>query len=173
MNIKFSGLDKTLAILNPKIYKKALNRTVNDIGAKTRTQMVKAVRKAYNIRATKLKQHMQIKRSRYDDMQYVMHIQSRRRNVMNFAAKKLRANGKVSVKIKKDRGRATLRHAFIAKNGAVLHRIGNTQEVEGVTTLSITQMFNKKIVKEASDMAAKEFDKKLQSNFNFYINKVK
>lgn len=172
MNIEFDGADKVLATLNPKVYKKALNRTVNDIGAKTRTQMVKAVRKAYSIRATKLKQHMQIKRSRYDDMKYIMHIQSKKRNVMNFAAKKLRANGKVSVKIKKDRGRATLRHTFIAKNGAVLHRIGNTQEVKGVTTLSITQMFNKKIVKEASNMATKEFGKKLQDNFDFYISKA-
>lgn len=172
MNIKFDGVDKILATLNPKVYQKALNRTVNDIGAKTRTQLVKGVRKTYNIRAAKLKQHMNIKRSKYDDMRYIMHIQSRRRNVINFSAKKLKANGKVSVRIKKGRGRATLRNAFVAKNGAVLHRVGKTQEVKGVTTLSITQMFNNKIVKESMEAAQKEFGKKLQDNFNFYIGKV-
>ena len=172
MNIKVNGIDEILRTLNPKIYKKALNRTLNDIGAKTRTQMVKGVRKEYNISAKKLKQHMKIKRSIYDDMQYIIHIQDRRRNVMNFAAKKLKTRGKVSVKIRKGRGRATLRNTFVAKNGAILHRVGKTQKIEGVTTLSITQMFNNKIVKEAEQIAKKEFGKKLQDNFNFYIGKV-
>jgi hypothetical protein len=91
---------------------------------------------------------------------------------MNFAAKKLKANGKVSVRIRKSRGRAVLRNAFLAKNGAVLHRVGNTQEVKGVATLSITQMFNSKIVEKASENAKKDFKKKLQDNFDFYIGKV-
>ena len=37
MKVEFDGLDKVLATLNPRVYRKALNRTVNDIGAKMKT----------------------------------------------------------------------------------------------------------------------------------------
>ena len=172
MEVRLEGLDKVLAHLNPKVYQKAINRTVNDIGGKMKTQTTKDVRKAYNIKASELKSFMKVKRSRYSDMSYVMDIRSSRFNAMRFGAKKLKARGKVSVRIKKSSGRKTLRHSFLAKNGAVLHRVGRTQKIKGVTTVSIPQMFNKKIVKDMDDMARKEFGKKLQDNFSFYIGKV-
>lgn len=183
MWFELNGVDDVLAKLNPTAYKKALNRTINDIGDKTKTQLVKGVRKIYNIRAAKLKRHINIKRSRYSDMQYIILIQSKRRNVMNFGAKKIQSKritkkgkrdkrGNISVKIRNDRGRAILRGAFYAENGAVLHRVCKTQKVEGLRTISIPQMFNNKIVKESEQIAKKEFKKKLQDNFDFYIGKV-
>ncbi|MBD3843013.1 MAG: hypothetical protein IE909_14260, partial [Campylobacterales bacterium] len=49
MEVKLTGLNKALAVLHPEVYKKTLNRTVNNIGDKARTQMVKSVRANYNI----------------------------------------------------------------------------------------------------------------------------
>lgn len=173
MDIRFNGLDETLAILNPKIYHKALNRTVNDIGAKMKTQTTKEVRKTYNVKAKDIKQFMQVKRSRYDNMKYQMHVRSRGLNAIRFGAKALKKRGNVSVRIKKANGRKVLQRAFLSKSGkAVLQREKGSQKIKAVTTISIPQMFNKKILENANEMANKEFGKKLQDNFDFYISKA-
>jgi len=173
MNIEITGLDEALVALNPKVYQKALNRTVNDIGGKVRTQTVKDVRRTYNIKAKDIKQFMQIKRSRYADMKYQMQIRSSPLNAIRFGARVLKQRGKVSVRIKKANGRKVLSRAFLSKSGkAVLQREKGSQKIRAVSTLSIPQMFNEKILKSAEEMAQKEFSKKLQDNFNFYIGKV-
>lgn len=172
MEIKLEGIDKVLAVLHPRIYTKALNKTVNDIGSKVKTQTVKDVRKTYNITAKELKGFIKTKRSNYNKMSYVMDVRSSRFNAMRFASKRLKKKGNVSIKIKKSGGRKILRPAFIAKNGAVLTRKENSQEIVPVITVSIPQMFNEKILKEANDMASNEFGKKLQDNFKFYIGDI-
>lgn len=172
IDIKLNGVDEVLKQLNPKAYEQALNRTVNNIGSKMKTQMTKGVRKIYNIQARSIKKYMKIKRSRYDDMRYGIEINSKRRNVMSFGAIVLKKKGSVSVRIRKDKGRSTLRNSFVAKNGkAILHRVGKTQKIKAVQTISIPQMFNKKILKEAQLMAQKESGNKLKDNLAFYLGK--
>jgi len=173
MKVEFDGLDKVLATLNPRVYRKALNRTVNDIGAKMKTYTTKEVRRTYNIKAKDIKQFMQVKRSRYEDMKYQMQIRSSPLNAIRFGAKALKKRGNVSVRIRKDNGRKVLKRAFLSKSGkAVLQREKGSQKIRAVATISIPQMFNDKILKGADDMARNEFSKKLQDNFNFYIGKV-
>jgi len=173
MEIELKGLDKVLAVLHPDVYKKTLNRTVNDIGTKAKNQMIKSVRTQYNIKSKDLKQFIKFKRSRYSNMQYAIDVRSSRFNAMRFTPKKLKKKGKMSVLIKKANGRKTFKAGtFVAKNGALLQRKGNTQEIVGVKTVSIPQMFNKKVLKEADEMVVNEFDKKFKSNFNFYIGRV-
>ncbi len=173
MEVKLTGLDKALAVLHPEVYKKTLNRTVNNIGDKARTQMVKGVRSQYNIKAAELKKFMKFRKSRFSTMEYVIDVRSSRFNAMRFAPKRLKQKGKMSVLIKKGQGRKTFKAAtFTAKNGALLQRKGNTQEIIGVKTLSVPQMFNKKTLKETDEMVSKEFGKKFQDNFNFYIGNI-
>ena len=172
IEIKLDGIDEVLQQLHPKVYEKALNRTVNDIGSKMKTRLTKDVRKQYNIQAKDVKNYMKIKRSRYDNMRYEIEVKSERRNVMRFGARVLKKRGSVSVRIKKDKGRSTLRNSFVAKNGkAILHRVGKSQKIEAVQTISIPQMFNKKILKEAEQMAQKESGNKLKDNLAFYLGK--
>ncbi|HFU76408.1 MAG TPA: hypothetical protein ENK66_09205 [Arcobacter sp.] len=173
MEIEITGLDEVLKVLHPRVYQKALNRTVNDIGGKMKTQTTKEVRKTYNVKAKDIKSFMQIKRSRYSDMKYQMQIRSSPLNAIRFGAKVLKQRGKVSVRIKKDSGRKVLNRTFLSKSGkAVLQREKGTQKIKAVSTVSIPQMFNDKILKKADEMARKEFGKKLQDNFDFYIGKV-
>lgn len=171
MEVELRGVDEVLAQLNPIVYKKALNRTLNDMGAKVKTQTVKRVRRTYNIKAAELKKYMKIKRSRYSDMNYTMDIRSSRFNAMRFDPKRLKKKGHISVKIRKDNGRKTLKRAFKAKNGAVLMREKNSQKIRAVTTVSVAQMFNKKIQSEATDMVENNFRNRLKDNFSFYIGK--
>jgi hypothetical protein len=174
MEIKVEGLDKVLAVLHPEVYRKSLNRTVNNMGEKARTQMVKQVGKSYGMKASEIKSFMKWKKSQTSDLIYFLKIESKRRNVKRFSGKVLKKKGYTSVLIKKENGRKILRNSFLAKNGkAILHRVGNTQQIEGVYTISVSQMFNKKILKEADEMVVNEFASKFQSNFNFYIGNVK
>ena len=172
MKVELKGMDGFLAVMNPKVYTNALNRTVNDIGSKANTQMVKEARKIYNIKAKDLKQFIKVKRSSNGNMTYSMDIRSRGFNAKRFGAKSLKKNGSVSVRIRKDRGRKTIKRAFIAKSGAVLQREEGSQKIRAVTTVSIPQMFNEKILKDADKMVSKEFGSRLQTNFDFYIGKV-
>jgi hypothetical protein len=173
IEIKLDGIDEVLQQLNPRTYQKAVNRTVNDIGSKMKTKLTKDVRKQYNIQAKDVKGYMKIKRSRHDNIKYEIEVKSKRRNVMRFGAKVLKKRGSVSVRIKKDKGRSILRNSFVTKNGkAILHRVGKTQKIEAVTTISIPQMFNKKILQEAENMVTNEAGNKLKNNFAFYLGKA-
>ncbi len=170
--LELKGIDKVLAHLNPRVYSKALNRTVNEVGGKTKTFLTTEARKIYNIKASDLKQHMKVKRSIYSTMKYSIDVRSKRFNALPFSPKILKTRGTVSVKIRKDRGRKIINRAFEASNGAILQRIKGSQKIRGVTTVSIPQMFNAKILKKANREVEKSFKPKLQANFNFYISKV-
>lgn len=173
MEVKLDGLDKVLAVLHPDVYKKSLSRTINDIGDKARTQMVKSVGQQYNMKASELKKFIQFRKSRYSNLEYVIDVRSKRFNAMRFAPKVLKKRGHISIKIRKDIGRKTLKRSFVAENGGILMREKSSQKIRAVTTVSIPQMFNKKILKETDDMVVNEFSSKFQSNFNFYIGNVK
>ena len=171
MIIQLQGVDEVLATLNPQVTQKALSRTINELGSKMRTQMTKEVRKTYNIKAKDIKQKMKIKRSKYSTLKYVLDVEGKTLNAMRFDAKKLKARGQVSLKIKKANGRRIIQRAFMAKNGAVLQRVKGTKQIRAVQTLSIPQMFNDKIVEQAKVSAGKDFTKTFERNFSFYIDK--
>jgi hypothetical protein len=143
------------------------------MGSKIASQMIKEVRKIYNINKRDLKKFIKIKKSRYNHTKYYLDVRSSRLNAKRFSPKKLKKKGKMSVRIRKDNGRRTLKVAtFVAKNGALLQRKGKTQDIVGVQTISIPQMFNKKILKEAEQMVQKETGTKLKDNFAFYLGKA-
>lgn len=173
VNIEKKGLDNLILKLNPATAKKAINRTVNELGGKASTLLVKEVRQRYSIKAKDLKQFIKVKRSNYGTLEYYMDVRSRALNVTRFGAKKLKPKGQISVKIKNERGRSTLIPAFFSnkKGNAVLTRVKNSQEIKSVTTLSIPQMFNKDVLGKAEDMVGQEYDKSFKRNFEFYIGK--
>ena len=173
MDIKTKGIDELIRRLNPNITKKAINRTLNDLGSKTSTLLVKEVRQTYNIKAKDLKQFIKVRKSNYGNLEYYMDVRGKSLNVTRFGAKKLKQKGHVSVKIKNSTGRSNLVPAFFSnkKGNAVLTRVGKTQEVKGIATLSIPQMFNDKALDKAEKMVGNEYDKLFKKNFEFYIGK--
>lgn len=174
MRVELTGLDNVLAVMHPKVYQKSLNRTVNDIGSRVKTHGTKRVKETYNISAKEVKDEkfMKVRKSNFSNMSYYLDIRSKRLNAKRFGAKKLAKKGHVSVLIKKANGRKQLKRAFFAKSGALLARDKNSQKIRAVKSVSVAQMFNKKILKEMDELATKEFSPKFQSNFNHYIGKV-
>ena len=173
LKLELKGIDKVLSVLEPSKTRKAVARTLNELGSKASTLLVKEVRQSYNIKARDLKNFIKVKRSNYGTLQYFMDIKSKSLNVTRFGAKKLKQNGYVSVKIKNSTGRSNLVPAFFSnkKGNAVLTRIGKTQEIKGISTLSIPQMFNQKILEKAEGMVGNEYDRLFKKNFDFYIGK--
>lgn len=172
IDIKLEGMDKVVAKLRPDIYKKALNRTLNDVGAKAKTQATRAVRQRYNINAKTLKENMQVRRSRYNSLSYALQIESRRRNIINFGARKVKKG--VSVRVKKTSGRKVIKGAFIGNNGrTVFKRVKDKRlPIKALKTLSIPQMFNKEVMKEVDKDASSNFNKRFRHHFDFYIGKA-
>lgn len=172
LDIKIEGKEKLIAALNEKLYSKIINRTINEIGRKINTQMSKDVRKIFNIKAGDLKKYIKIKRSNYSKLQYSIDINSGVRNIKHFGARVLKSRGKVSVRIKKNKGRSIIIPAFKAKNSdAILRRVEGTQEIKAVHTLSVPQMFNQEILDRAEKLNEREFSKTFDRNFNYYIGK--
>lgn len=173
LDINVKGIDKIILMTNPKLYSQTLNRSINEMGRKITTGMTREVRKKYNIKAADLKKYMKVKRSNYSNLEYSINISSKTRNVMHFGARALKAKGKISIRIKKDKGRTTLVPAFRAKNsGAVLTRIKGTQEIKSVHTLSIPQMFNNKVLEKAEEQNSREFSSVFKKNFEYYSSKI-
>lgn len=173
LKLELKGIDKVLSVLEPSKTRKAVARTLNELGSKASTLLVKEVRQRYSIKAKDLKNFIKVKRSNYGTLQYFMDIKSKSLNVTRFGAKKLKQKGHVSVKIKNTKARSTLVPAFFSnkKGNAVLTRIGKTQEIKGISTLSIPQMFNQKILEKAEGMVGNEYDRLFKKNFDFYIGK--
>ena len=173
LKLELKGIDKVLSVLEPSKTRKAVARTLNELGSKASTLLVKEVRQSYNIKARDLKNFIKVKRSNYGTLQYFMDIKSKSLNVTRFGAKKLKQKGHVSVKIKNTKARSTLVPAFFSnkKGNAVLTRIGKSQEIKGISTLSIPQMFNQKILEKAEGMVGNEYDRLFKKNFDFYIGK--
>ena len=174
LDIKLEGKDKLLAVLNPNLYSKILNRTINEIGGKIKTQMSRDARKTYNIKAGDLNKYLKVKRSNYSKLEYSINISSGTRNVKHFGARVMKSRGYVTVKIKNNKGRSTLTPAFKSKNSdAILRRVKGTQEIKSVNTLSVPQMFNQEILDRAEKLNDREFSKTFERNFKYYIGKNK
>jgi hypothetical protein len=171
ININLKGVDKLIAKTNPKLYSKALNSTINKMGSKLKTAMTRDIKNKYNIKLKDLKKYIKIKKSSYSHLEYRMDIDSKTRNVKHFGAKVLKGRGRVSVKIKKDKGRSTLRPAFRAKSGAILTKDKRTNKIKAIHTLSVTQMFNKKTLEKAEEINDKEFRSTFKKEFDYYIGK--
>lgn len=172
IDIKLEGIDKVVATLNPNIYKKSLNKTLNEIGRKVKTQSTKAVRAKYNIKAKTIKDNMQVKRSRYNDLSFALHIESGRRNIIHFGARQVKKG--VGVRVKKTSGRKVMKGAFIGNKGrTVFKRVKDSRlPIKAIKTLSIPQMFNKETLKEVDKEASSSFNKRFKHNFEFYISKA-
>lgn len=60
LDIQTKGIDDLIRKLNPSTTK-AINRTINDLGSKASTLLVKEVRQSYNIKARDLKNFIKAK----------------------------------------------------------------------------------------------------------------
>lgn len=179
-DVSITGLENIRKYTDPSVYRKASRRTVSRLGSKFKTHASKEVRKEYNITAKRLKSAIrtQFKFTQSNGYQYRFYVSGKTINMIHFGARTLKRGG-VSVKsVKRGGGRIKLRHAFIANDrggrARVFERVGVARlPLRSVTTLSVPQMFNDRIVRGGLELVKRTFASEMEHNIQFYAGKVK
>ena len=190
VTVDLEGLDKALAALRPDIAQKAINRTLNDIMARGKTQATRKVRDRYSIKARQLNNYISVRKSSTRNLEVRLSVRSRNVSLFHFLygekTPKLgkRAKGKpVRVKILKQLGVHRLRHAFVMRgksgNIGIFERVVGVKSSTGkdkikrLNTVGPAKMFEKVGVDEIEKYADENANRIFSQNFNYYIGKEK
>jgi len=190
VTVDIQGIDKALATLRPDIAQKAMNRTLNDLMTRGKTQATRKVRERYAIKARQLNNYISVRRSSGNNLEARLSVRSRSVSLFHFLygekSPKLgkRAKGKpVRVKILKQSGVHRLRHAFIMRgksgNIGIFERVIGVKSSTGkdkikrLNTVGPSKMFEKVGVDEMQKYAGENANRIFAQNFNYYIGKVK
>ena len=169
---KIDGLDELIRQLDGDLLYKTQKRTTTEIGRAFRTKVIKDVRKRYNIKAKDLKSKMSsrfVATSR--GFEWRMVVRSKRLSVSHFSPKKNKRG--VSLLVRRDRGRRTIKNAFIAKGQVFMRKGKDRLPIKALKTLSAPQMFRDEIVESALEKAKADYPKKFRHNLAYYMGKIK
>ena len=119
-SVDIKGLDVVKRMLDPKLVKKAEPGAINKTGKMARTEQSKEIRKTYNITAKRLNEELEkvsgSNRATVSKPRAIIRakkLTKRNPGLQHYGAKQLKKKG-VSYRIRKDKGRQTLPHAFMA-----------------------------------------------------------
>ena len=118
--IDIKGLDSVKKMLDPKLVKKAELGAINNTAKMARTEQSKEIRSIYNITAKRLNEEFEKvsgpNRATVSKPRAIIRakkLTKRNPGLQHYGAKQLKKKG-VSYRIRKDKGRQTLPHAFTA-----------------------------------------------------------
>jgi len=162
------NLDKALA--------NAARRTINKLIAKGKTNANRRVREIYYIKASDLNRQTKVTRANYSNMEATIKIKGRRVAVYAFGARQTRTG--VTVRIRRDRGRKLIRHAFIATMptghiGVFQRKTKKRLPIKQLYSLSAAQMFEQQGVNEINILIEREGGKILQHEIDYEMSKFK
>jgi hypothetical protein len=178
------GADELLKLLDKKTINKVLNRTANIEGRRFNTQVAKNVRAEYNIKSSDIKSVTKIRRAGGDENSFEITVSSPRldlaRFIFSIKTKKVWVNrrGKrrkerrrvVSVKVKRGKAKE-VKGGFLVRN-KLFKRKGETRmPIKKLSTLSIADMFTKKIVEDGFKKVKEHYPATLERNLLFYLGK--
>ena len=178
--IDMSEFEEALAKLNPQAFRKAINRSINTVGKKVKTQIARDINKSYNIKISDIKRYMKTRPSKLSNLQWFTSMDGKRRNIIHFGAKQNKRG--VSVRINKASGRKTIgatgsRGGAFIHNGTVFQRVKGTrmksnskkQKIKALSTLSVPQMFKERMSTQAETQAMKHFPKSFKRELEWYL----
>jgi len=171
IKVDIEGLEKFEEFFDTKSWYRAQKRTTTEIGRKLRKDLVKDVRKTYNIKASTLKKKIRTrveKKGEGENFEWNMFVKGRPLSLYHFGARQTKKG--VSVKVKKSEGRKVVKGAFIAK-GQVFKRVSKkSYPIKALKTLSIPQMFNEEIVTKNLKNISDEYVKRFEHNLLYYLS---
>jgi len=173
LKVELKGVKELSEGLDDKLLGKITGRTMKRTATKFKTFTTQQVRKNYNIKAKDLKEYIKLKKVGNGGYKFI--IQGKTLGLEKFKARQTKSG--VSVMIKKG-NRIKLSHAFLAKdsNGNIRVFERETKKRMPITRLfsvSVPQMFNKKILKSGMSEANKTFEKEFKHNLDYYLGKMK
>ncbi len=153
---EFSQVFRAIDGLQSDLRNTVIARTLNRLGDSVKTQAVREIAKDFNIKQNKVRERIVVRRAFAKSALAVeVSVTSRNGkrsvNVINFGAKQTKRHG-VTVKVKRDGARKTLKNAFIGNAGRTVFSRMNpkTGQVSGrlpifpVQAIDVPQMFNAK-----------------------------
>jgi len=177
-NVKLENVEGLEKLLDEKIYRKALQRTIKRMGTKFKKRAMKEVRKTYNVKAKTLKAHIKehMSKASNNGIEWRFSVTGRPVNLIHFGARQTSKG--VSVKVKKGNGRRVIKSAFIAHDSGghkrVFMRKGKERmPIESKSTLSYPQMFNKEIIDKAMKEVEENYEKEFKHNLDYYLGRLK
>lgn len=193
VNADLSGLDKLLLALDPKLTKKVINRTLNDLMVQGSNAGKKKVRERYNIKSKQLNRYIKTRRASVNNLEARFSVMARSVSLFNFInkssissnihAKRRKNKRPVKVKVIKSGSAHELRHAFtmIGKNGniGIFERVSSEKSSTGkdkikrLNTTGPSKMFELEGIPEMQSYVDENSGRIFKSNFNYYIGKVK
>ena len=191
VTIDLEGLDKALATLRPDVAQKTMRKTINDIMTRSSNAAKRKVRERYNIKAAQLNRYINVRKVSGNSLEARLSAMSRDVSLFNFINKssissslksKRKSRRPVKIKVLKQSGTDTLRHAFvmIGKNGnigifeRVVGRKSSTgkDKIRRLNTTGPAKMFDKAGVPEMQKYADENTNRIFAQNFNYYIGKA-
>lgn len=180
ISMTIKGIDRATERFGIQTVRKALRRTLQDMGNKARTQIDKTVRGEYNLKKKDLKGLLKVERVKPGALQVTVTAEGKKIPLLWFSAKQ--KDEGVQVKITKDKGAVIIPRSFITtmeyseqvywrirKGGKLVPR-GPVEALYGpsVPDLVRTQKVFSAVVKMVKEKAQSVFD----HHIDYYMKKL-
>lgn len=175
--MEMQGFDDILRYFRSDVVQKAVIRTTKEEGRRFVTGTVKDVRKEYNIKASELKKHIEIKNGDRYDLSTTIDIKSNMLPLGMFAPtiREIRTSRGirrgVSVKVKKTDRRKIVKGGFLFGSNIYMRENEARYPLAVTSTLSIPQMFNTDIIDNGQKKFNESYPKTFAHNLNYYLSK--
>ena len=168
--VEIKYFDEVKKLVDEKVYIKASKRALKESVRKFKSGIIKDVRQRYNVKTSMLKSKMK-ERYGYIGREYAWQLQiaSRPLSLTHFGARQTKKG--VTVKIKKDRGRKLIPHAFLALNQVFIRETKKRLPIKALKTLSVPQMFKDEIIEVRMKEAVGFYEKRLMHHIDYYLGK--
>lgn len=135
-NLDVGGIEEILQDFDPRLLEQSVVGTLNKLGTRSRTEIVRLVRQTYNVKAGDVRKAVEIRRARRGSAVVDLLSIGRRIPLVAFGARQRRRG--VSVRVKKSGGTKIIPNTFIAVmptgHRGVFERVGRKR-------LPITELF--------------------------------
>lgn len=192
LTVSFQNFDEVRRLYDPKVIQRALNTTISRTAQQARTEVSKAIREVYNIKARDIGQVVALRTRRQNDTTFKIleyrgsalpldRFGTRSRKVSSAAGRRIG----VTAQVRKDRPRRVVRGAFPlrGRDGPTMQRTGEPRSepryagdeaIERVFRLSVPQMINEQagIVPRVQDFIERAANIELNRNLRFFESRL-
>lgn len=163
------------AVKIPRAFRLAISSAINKTIKKADTAAGRAVRAIYNIKARDLKKAVRIIKSNSNKLEGRSQIIGQRLRLFYFGAKQNKTG--VSVRIRKDSGRKTVKSAFIATMPSGLKNAFRRQTkarlpIQSLTTLDPASMYDNQGEKQFDKTIKTDLGRIFDQEFNYRLSKI-
>ena len=185
LTVSFQRFEEVQRLYDPKVIQRALNTTISRTAMQARTEVSKAIREVYNVKARDIAQVVTLRTRRQNDTTFKVleyrggplpldRFGARARNVRTERGRRVG----VTAQVRKDRPRRLVRGAFKlrGREGPSMQRTGDGRlPIKRIFRLSVPQMINEHsgIVPRVQDFIERAANIELNRNLRFFESRAR